>query len=458
MKITSYFCYPTLFKSFVIISLFTVIAAFLPSCGLLEKSSGPQTKEKPGTDKPDKKRQQKEERKAQDEQFIDTTVTKKEVKTDSLDKVYPRQYKGTYNIAYILPFYLNLENPDESGRKQKIANISKQFYMGSRLALDTLKSCGINLNVHIFDTKNDSLQVQKIKEQLNGENLDLIFGPLFSENVKIISGFSASNKVNMIAPLAHVKSCVKSNPYFISVLPGEKAIAQNAAKLINKQFPKDHVYVVRQYNKTERQIAWQLDSLIDTSALRSYNKLALSKDNWKRQTILNDTLKDKNNVLFIPSTSEAFTTSIISGIKAISIEDEENDIEDEITIIGLSNWRDFGSLNGKIMEKFSIHLLTNYKVNYNDMHTRQFVFKYREENNNEPSEYAIRGYDLTLMAGKMVAKYGKYFQRTWHSLKTDGIHTDFVFNRIKGKRGWQNFYMETVKFEDYGFKKMFSNH
>lgn len=420
----------------------------LSSCELFQQSSKTQTKDKPDTDTTRSKEKTERER-----EIIDTVSVKKEVKKDTLDNIYPHEFKNTYNVAYILPFYLDLKNPDKHIRKKKIANISKQFYMGSQLALDTLKSCGKNLNVHIFDTKNDSARVENIRKRLEGKDLDLIFGPLFTENVKIISQFSANKKVNMIAPLAHVKSCMRTNPYYISVVPGKNVIAQNAANLINQHFTDHNVYVVRQYDKTERQITWQMDSLIDTSSLRSYNKLALSKDNWKTQTIFSDTLKAKDNVIFIPSQSEVFTTSILSGIKAIDTINLDDVIEEEISVIGLPDWREFGSLNGKTMEKFSVHLLADYFVDYDNALTRQFVLDYRRENHNEPSQYAIKGYDFTLLAGKMMVRYGKFFQRSWYDLKTDGIHTNFNFNQVKGKRGWQNFYMETVKFEDYELKK-----
>ncbi len=416
----------------------------LSSCSLFQ---GPTQSEEPRQAKADTAKPGEKPKK----EVIDTISVKKAVK-DSLDKLYPYEYKDTYDIAFILPFYEDLKRSSDNRRKKRVSMIAQKFYWGARLALDTLKSCGINLDIRVYDSKNDSGKVVDIRNQLKKQKPDLIIGPLFSKNVKHISEFSARHKVNMVAPLANVRSCLANNPYYISLEPGKHVISRQAASLINDRFGDYNLFVVRRYDKTERQISWQLDSLADTNSLRSYNKLALDKDHWNTSKMFSDTLKKAKNVIFIPSKSEAFTTSIISGLKAADTI-EGHSIEDEVIVIGLSDWLAFGSLNGKMMEKFQMHILSNYYIDYKNPLTRSFVKHYRNTAFTEPYKYAFKAFDITLLMGKMLVNYGKYFQRNWYDQKFKGLHNDFIFRQSKGKRGWQNFHLRTLLFNDYELSK-----
>ena len=437
------------FRRIVHLTFLLGLMMSLNSCGLFESTTEP-PKEAEGQKQKDTV--QKPKKPPREKALMDTISVEKEVK-DSLDEIYPYRFKENYHIAFILPFFENLVNPEENSRKQKIANIAREFYMGSRLALDTLTSCGKNLTIDVYDSRNDKEKVKTIKDKLAEDKPDLIIGPLFTENVKIINDFSAKEKVNMIAPLAYVEEGIKDNPYYISVRPGRQVIAREAAHLINHKFQDDNVFVIRQYDEMEREITWTVDSLIDTTALESYTKIAIDKDKWNTSETLKDTLKAKNNVIFIPSKSEVFTTSVLSGIKALDNidenDDENDDFEEEVTVIGLSDWLDFGSLNGKTMEKFHMHILSDYHVNYSKASTHNFIKKYRDKYFTEPSHYAIKGYDLSLLAGTMLVQYGQYFQRNWHNDNMQTIHTRFEFEQVRGKRGWQNFYLNTLVFDDF---------
>jgi len=384
----------------------------------------------------------------------DTLSAKKKKEKDSLNQLYPYRFKETYDVVFILPLYLDLQNPEENQRKEKISTIAREFYLGTRMALDTLKTCGKNLNVRVFDSKNDRDRVRAIRKKLSRNKPDLIIGPFFTEYVKLISEFSAREKVNMVAPMAHVRRCLSRNPYFISIVPGRNVIAREGAELINHQFQNQNLFVVRQYDEEERKISMQLDSLIDTSSLRSYNKLALARDNWNNSRIFKEAFKAEDNVVFIPSRSEVFTTSVLSGIKAGHTILENKGIEDDVTVIGVSEWLEFGSLNGHTMEKFQMHILSDYFVDYRDASAQRFVLNYRNQNHTEPSEHAVKGYDLMLLMGKMLVNYGIYFQRSWYGVEMSGLHNRFAFEQIKGKRGWQNFYMHTLLFRDYELRIM----
>ena len=98
--------------------------------------------------------------------------------------------KDTLNIAVLLPFY-STKNDSLlsflSESEQSKEDIHKDSYMalnyleGLMIATDSLTKAGMNINLYIYDTENDTAKVQAIVESGKMKNMDLIFGPVFTK-------------------------------------------------------------------------------------------------------------------------------------------------------------------------------------------------------------------------------------------------------------------------------------
>lgn len=440
-----------------------LLVTILSGCSLFQQQ---QTAKKPAKQPEKADTAAKAEDLSEAEKARIDSIAKAKKRKDSLDQLYPIRKPDTLSVAVILPLFAKQEldnNLTLSKRTKKISNIAREYYLGTHMAMDSLRNCGLHIRLKVFDSRNDSLRMLTIREKLKGNNVDLILGPLFTENIKLLNQFTQRTKTNMVSPLANVPNCLKSNPYYISMDPGKDVIARQVANLINRKFEGANIFVVRQYANPERRIAKRMDQLVDTNKVNSYQKLVLKETQYNTSKVFKDTLKKAKNVIFIPSKDEAFITSAISGIKGVdtvftidSINRETGDtaktyydIQDDVTLIGLPDWLDYGSIDGNMMEQFDMHILSDYHVNYQHLPTADFVRAYRRKNHTEPSKYAIKGYDFMLVLGKLVDSYGIFFQRYWQDLTLPGIHTQFHFQQETEQRGWQNYYLEKLIFKDY---------
>ncbi len=111
--------------------------------------------------------------------------------------------RGSYNIAVLLPFYLSENSTrteidsSKSVKGKKIYNYMNrsddwiyprslgfvEMYEGILLAADTLRALGLNINVHVFDIKNDTVEVVRLIRSGKLDNMDLIIGPVHSGNL-----------------------------------------------------------------------------------------------------------------------------------------------------------------------------------------------------------------------------------------------------------------------------------
>lgn len=423
------------------------------SCGLFQS---------PQKAKKDKEPQPKEEvtQKAEDsKELLDTASVDKTTK-DSIEKIYPHVFKDTYEVALILPIFLD-DDKRKSNSNEKISKVASEFYMGARMAWDTLANCSKHFKVHVYDNAKDSAKLDSILNTIEEKAIDLIIGPFYTNFVKQTSTFAKNHKINHLAPFAYVEESLSDNPYYLSVKPSPETYARKAAKVIHSRDEKPNVFLVRSYDQNERKIGYCLDTIIDSNKVASYEHLAIKDDQWNTAEIFKDTLKKKNNFLVIPSQDQVFTTSIIGNLKAVDTIEAwrdslnhlpENLLEKEVTILGLRDWLDYESMEGKTMKRFNMHFMGEHYINYQKEATRNFVRKYRNKYHSEPSEFAFKGYDLSLLIGKMMANYGKYFERTWYDEITSLLHNDFHFKQVSGQKGWQNFHLRLLRYQDYKVK------
>src|SRR5580698_6181550 len=94
---------------------------------------------------------------------------------------YSQTSSEKHNIAVFVPLYLDSAF-DRSGNYKfntsfpKFLNPGLEFYEGAQLALDSLQSEGVQLDVHIYDTRSVTNPVSKKLQSADFQNTELIIG------------------------------------------------------------------------------------------------------------------------------------------------------------------------------------------------------------------------------------------------------------------------------------------
>jgi ABC-type branched-subunit amino acid transport system substrate-binding protein len=119
---------------------------------------------------------------------------------------------------------LNQEITEDPLKRQQdlIGKSFIEFYEGFLLALDTLREQGYSVSLHVYDTEKDTLKVKKIIQQLYQIQPDLIIGPVYSEDVKLVGEFARNQGINLVSPLSTRIELVTDNPHVIQVVPTEE--------------------------------------------------------------------------------------------------------------------------------------------------------------------------------------------------------------------------------------------
>jgi ABC-type branched-subunit amino acid transport system substrate-binding protein len=413
-----------------------VILCLLPACGIFtspkseqpaeEEREAPTEAEKPGE---------------RDTVVIDTPVVKPDTLT-LFDSLYPPVLKDTYRVALLLPVFDSVAVRDP--RNKQIRQAAIDYYQGIRMAGDTMAYCGKQMVFELYDTRNDSFYAGLAREALRKNPPDLVIGPLFSRYMRMMRALSQSRQLTFISPIVDVYSLLDSSHYLVSMNPPRQRYGRALAQLVNQCFEDCRVAIFNEATPESQNVHDSFRRHLDTSR---HNIILDGYFDDKRYS-LNDTdtlvqFQD-TTLLVLTSETESFVNAMLNRFTAWN--------DTHAVAIGLPALKEYQSLEPQAMERFHLHLITPYHVDYAHPATDQFVRAFRKRYHDEPNAYHFRGFGHGVWLARWLHRYGVYFQNQVSTLPARPTH--FGGLRLKAKRpgGFFNTHFQYVAFRNFRYQ------
>ncbi|WP_439184743.1 LysM peptidoglycan-binding domain-containing protein [Carboxylicivirga taeanensis] len=392
--------------------------------------------------------------------------------------------KPSIAVALLLPFNVeatrnvNFTTEEVEGdtieverEKRKLSLHSKvfvEFYQGTLLALDALKKEGVNVDLFVYDTAPDTNKVKQILLKPELMHADLIIGPAYSSNLKLVSEFSKRNNIPMVYPLSTSNSEMESNPIlFQANTPDTLMINAMTQKVIQSSRGKRLVMI--RTESTDNEFEQKLSQLIrDKVYWESFNNGEVP--DFVEYKFRQDDLvsmermfsADKENVIVIPSMEEAQVNRIITTVKGAA-----DKAKAHVTLWGLPDWLKYNTVNPEDIYKLNGHIFSYYAVDYTDTISEGRIQLYRDSFGTEPmaispffetasvtsnmSRYSLWGHDVTYYFVTAIREYGKSFPYCIEQHHPHTIQSRLKFSRLANWGGFYNRGLLVVKFSpDYG--------
>jgi ABC-type branched-subunit amino acid transport system substrate-binding protein len=338
---------------------------------------------------------------------IDTVV----VVTPPVDTVEKKEDNNTaskwakkkkYAISFILPFHLDeleLESAilqDNITGMQNLASI--EFYEGALLAMDTLKAMGFVADIYLYDDMRDQGTLQGILSIPDLGNSDVVIGPVFNNTLGDAAEWARQEEKFLISPFSPSSSITSNNPWFIM-----------ANSTLATQMEAMQAYWLSSGDKPQIIIAGRKsnpgDSILISAFQEAYAHLEY-KGYKPSPVVISDAgaissamIQGKKNYVYVASLDELFVNGMLRNL---SIQIKNYDIE----VGGLSPILDMESLSADYFENLHFQYSSSYWVNPLSPKLENFQAAFKSRFNAIPSEYAMRGYDLTLYTGYMLLHSG----------------------------------------------------
>lgn len=361
--------------------------------------------------------------------------------------------KGQYNIALMIPFFLD----DFSAEKEK-SDFQRpflfiQFYEGLLLAVDSLKQLGFNAEIHVFDVEDDIAATQKALNDPRLKDMHLIIGPFYQTSFRIVSNFAKTNRIPIVNPFSTRDDIIAGNPYVIKVQPDEDYLFQTLVEFLNHRHKSSQIFIAR-HNPFRDEIQFgQLKDILNKE-LESrkypftslYHEIVYTRDSV--YTFLHQASTTNENVVVIYSDNKMFTFDILRKLN--QLRDTFN-----ITVIGIPNWKDIEGFDYRHKNNLNTHILTPEHVDYNRQVVKNFVRRFRTTYHTEPETYAFAGFDIGIYFFSALMKFGEHFTDCLPWYEMDALHYGFRFTGGQ-HNGFENQHLKILRMTDYEYREIFT--
>ena len=373
--------------------------------------------------------------------------------------------KSEYSIAILLPFYLD-ENDEMTEHRNALeeksiypkSRFSIEFYNGFIMALDSISTDSCKFKVHVYDTKgNDSLRTKNILLKQEMEAVDLIVGPLYYNNFIQAVRFAEENRIPIVSPIKQSNKMLLGNEYVFKAIPSKSTTIKQMCRLLVDSFQTENLLAV-EYEKSKEK------SLIDLY-VKGFNNQILSSGDTTLQKgikvlkvksniseIVSQLKRDKNNVIFVPTSNQSFVANMFSYLTTTLNKRDYKDFR--VTIIGFEEWMKFENIDLEYFQKLNVHYCSSRYINTQDSLINGFMKNYINKTETYPSNNTLLGFDLAYYFGNNFMNQGTLFSPV--SLQEyHGISIDLNFFKTGIESGFENTNSYLLRFDDYTLKRIY---
>jgi hypothetical protein len=369
--------------------------------------------------------------------------------TEEKEEIALKKYeiaKPQMVISLVLPFGLDKINIATAMLPQMAnANLALDYYQGFKMALDSAAVLyGGNFKLQVYDCNDDAKKINDLLLKQDIKNSDLIVGPVFPNSIKAFTNFSKNLKIPLLSPLAPANPNIFNNPYLITINNTLNQHAYVAVAFIKNSLKPKKVLLIRSGQANEFKYANPFKKGIDSLAKGlAFAEMGIKSIGYQNiSQYLNPT---GLNVIVLPATDETFLEAVFKELNKLTA-------TFKIAVVGHPNWEKATFLNIETLQKLNTYITASYNIDYKNLEVNTFIKNFRKHNNQEPTEYAFKGFDTGFYFANLMLKQGKNYFLLLDKSPYTGLHNQFNF--IKNNQfGYFNAHIMVLKYQNFELVK-----
>ena len=334
------------------------------------------------------------------------------------------------NRAIRIGVMLPLHNVDGDGRRMV------EFYRGILMACDTLKKQGVSTNVFAWNVPIDADIRQTLLEK-EASQCDVIFGPLYTKQMKALSDFVRNNNIKLVVPFSIYGIDVTMNPNIYQIYQTPTTINEATIKCYLERFAKHNTVIVDCNDSTSQKgvFTMNLRKQMEAKGMKfSITNLKSSDEAFSRafsRTLPNVVVLNTGRS---PELNTAFArlnkmTAATPGIV--------------ISMFGYNEWLMYTKPYQELFHKYDTYVPSIYYYDPQSSKTWRLEKKYRQMFGTDMMyalpRFALTGFDQAYFFLKGLHDKGKAFNATREESDYQPVQTPFNFKRSGKGGGMQNY-------------------
>lgn len=356
---------------------------------------------------------------------------------------------ASIKAAVLLPF-MTKEN---GNRDEQVRMV--EYYEGFLMAVDSLKQQGVSVDIHTYDSGNTTATItQLINTKKELKDMDIIFGPLHTDQVKIMADFAKKNKIRLVVPFTSKSDEVFNNPYVFQINTPQSYLFSEVYEHYLRKFPNAHVVFLNADtgDKDKDDFIKGLKEELKNKQI-TFKELKGAEISPEGMKTAVDSLRE--NVL-IPTSGKKIALIKILPQLIITAREHPNY---NMRLFGYPEWQTYTDDHLSNFFELDTYFYTSFYTNNLFPAAIKFTSAYRKwyskDMANTYPKYGMLGFDTAYFFLKGLARYGNHLEEEMNNMTLNPIQTGFKFERVNNWGGFINKKVFFVRFtKDYELIKL----
>jgi hypothetical protein len=332
--------------------------------------------------------------------------------------------KNSISVGVMLP----LHNVDGDGRRMI------EYYRGILMACDQLKSEGFHIDVHAWNVPVDA-DIKQILLNNYANKCELIFGPLYTKQVKPLSEFCKAYNIKLVIPFSISGNDVANNPNIFQVYQDNLSFNTSAINSYIERFSDSHPVFIDCNDSTSRKSNFtsNLRKVLEAKSI-AYNITNIKSSD---ESFAKAFSRNKHNVVILNSDHYKELSAAIAKL------DKMSSLYPGfvVSMFGYTEWLIYANYEFDNFCRYDTYLPTVFYHNQYSAATTSLEKNYKGWFNVEmlPAQprFAITGYDHAQFFIRGIAKFGNKFVGSKSQNFYSSLQTPLCFEKL-GKGGYVN--------------------
>lgn len=176
-----------------------------------------------------------------------------------------------YQVAIFTPLYLDSAFDEGDNYRfgkgfPKIINPGLEFYEGAELAIDSLNTEGIGIDVFIYDTRSAASAVTEVIKSPEFDSIDLVIGHVNAREARLLSNAVAKRNIPFINANYPNDAGVTNNPNYVVLNSTLLTHFNGMYRFIQKNYPLQSVVLFRKKGSQEDRLQQYFEGISKSTA------------------------------------------------------------------------------------------------------------------------------------------------------------------------------------------------
>lgn len=331
---------------------------------------------------------------------------------------------------------LPLHDVDGDGRRMV------EYYRGLLMGCDSLRAAGISTEVHAWNLSIDTDVAQILKDPA-AARCDVIFGPLYTHQVRGLAEFCKARDIKLVIPFSINGDDVATYRQIFQVWESPDKLNNSAIDAFLRQFPGAHPVFIDCNDKESKKGIFTFglrNRLSNQNIDYSITNLTSSEELFAKAFV-----KGRRNVVILNTGRSPELSVALAKIESLL----NNNPSLSVSLYGYTEWLMYTGSNIEKFFRLDTYIPAAFYYNEVDARTRRLEQSYRrwfgQDMQYALPRFAITGYDHAQFFLRGIDRHGKNFKGTKGQSSYVPLQSPLVFKQVSNA-GMQNEFFHLIHY------------